>query len=215
MLLIVSRFTPSICSKLLRIIRQDGHYSFSGGMNTPHQEARANFFIVQTCNCNYVRSSAFVKTTITVLFYTAYNYQWVMQLWKMANCNAVAGSVAMLQQLCISKWCHCRRWAIAVQTNLLFYFAPFPWTGNVKAQGLTDNCQKKFVKNKSLLHYDLIVCMLKPVNQHGCHMYMLIIQFNYVLASFVMHPHPSFAKALLKLNEWYLLAQSPFWQKGK
>ena len=37
---------------------------------------------------------------------------------------------------------------------------------------------------------------------------MLIIQFNYLLASFVMHPHPSFAKALLKLNDWYLLAVS-------
>ena len=35
---------------------------------------------------------------------------------------------------------------------------------------------------------------------------MLIIQFNYVLASFVMHPHPSFAKALLKLNDWYVSA---------
>ena len=48
----VGRFAPSIYSKLLRIIRQDGHYSSSGGMNTPHQEARANLFIVQTCNCN-------------------------------------------------------------------------------------------------------------------------------------------------------------------
>ena len=49
MLLIVSRFAHPIYS---RIYKLDEHYSSSGGMDTPHQEARAYLFIVQTCNCN-------------------------------------------------------------------------------------------------------------------------------------------------------------------
>ena len=83
----------------------------------------------------------------------------MVQLWKTNNCNVsnkvycyVSGSGAIVEDEQLQR-----------KQTLLFYSSPFPWTGNVKAQGSIDSCQKPF-KNKSLLHYDFIVCMVKPEN---------------------------------------------------
>ena len=74
MLLVVSRFTPPIYSKLLRIYWQDKHYVIL-------QHILQHTTIRKWCNCERWTIAMWVTRSIAM-------YHEVVQLWKMSNCSA-------------------------------------------------------------------------------------------------------------------------------